>query len=45
MLSGVMSLSDDLRDLKAKMDRMTWLLAANFILELIILLRLSYIDL
>ena len=45
MLSGIASLSGDLRDLQRKLDRITWLLAINFVLELIILVRLSYVDL
>jgi hypothetical protein len=44
MLNSVASLGDDLRDLQRKLDRITWLLAANILLELIILVRLSYVD-
>lgn len=45
MLNGVASLSKDLCDLQRKLDRMTWLLAVSFVLELVILVRLSYVDL
>jgi hypothetical protein len=44
MLSSMTSLSGDLRNLQTKLERISWLLAICFVLELIILVRLSYVE-